>query len=112
MPDRYVDNNAGFTMVELMVGVTLLIIILIPFIGTFSDAARLLGYGRDKSITINLLQQRAEEIKTSGYNNLPAGETSFADYSGSGWTLVQKVSNIDTMPDQTGQTAVKKSNWY
>ncbi|MGI9862730.1 type II secretion system protein [Moorella naiadis] len=101
-------NQDGFTLVEVMVAVLLLGIVLVPFMGALTDGIQLLYRGRDRVIAAYLLQQRAEEIKAAGYDNLPAGETAYPNYSGSAWTLKQNVSTVTSMPGQGGSAVVKK----
>ncbi|GEA15372.1 hypothetical protein E308F_16160 [Moorella sp. E308F] len=98
----------GFTLVEMVIAVSLLIIVLVPFMGALTNGIMMLYRGRDRSVASYLLQQRAEEIKAAGYDNLPVGETAYPNYGGSAWTLKQNVSTINSMPGQCGSAVVKK----
>lgn len=101
-------NQGGFTLVEVVIAVSLLIIVLVPFMGALTNSIMMLYRGRDRSVASYLLQQRAEEIKNAGYDNLPVGEAVFPNYGGSTWTLKQNVSTVNSMPDQGGSVVVKK----
>lgn len=105
---HYTRNQSGFTLVEVMVAVLLLGIVLVPFMGALTNGIMMLYRGRDRSVASYLLQQRAEEIKAAGYDNLPVGETAYPNYGGSAWTLKQNVSTVTSMPGQGGSVVVKK----
>lgn len=105
---RYGRKQDGFTLVEVVIAVSLLIIVLVPFMGALTNGIMMLYRGRDRSVASYLLQQRTEEIKTVGYDNLPVGEAVFPNYGGSTWTLKQNITAVNSMPGQGGSVVVKK----
>lgn len=101
-------NQDGFTLVEVVIAVSLLVIVLVPFMGALTNGIMMLYRGRNRSVASYLLQQRAEEIKAAGYDNLPVGETAYPNYGGSSWTLKQNVSTVTSMLGQGGSAVIKK----
>ncbi|OIQ55883.1 hypothetical protein MOTE_23830 [Moorella thermoacetica] len=105
---RYGRKQDGFTLVKVVIAVSLLIIVLVPFMGALTNGIMMLYRGRDRSVASYLLQQRAEEIKATGYDNLPVGETAYPNYGGSAWTLKQNITAVNSMLGQGGSNVVKK----
>ncbi|ADL13271.1 type IV pilus modification PilV family protein [Acetohalobium arabaticum] len=61
----------GMSLIEVMVGITLLFIALVPILGYFVSSTRMVSETEKKSIALNLAQQKMEKLKSKDFVDLP-----------------------------------------
>lgn len=71
------SDQRGFTLIELMAAVTILVIVIAPALGLFSASFANNREAKEKTMAVALAQAKLEELKTAHYQELSAlvGET-------------------------------------
>lgn len=77
----YWHPEEGMSLIEVMIGITILSIALIPILGYFVNSTKMVTETESRSIALNLAQQKMEEIKNIDFDNLNKSEiTDNEDY--------------------------------
>ncbi|GAB6137117.1 hypothetical protein JCM15060_03060 [Halanaerobaculum tunisiense] len=67
---KYLVTEAGMTLIEVMIGITILTTALLPIMGFFINQTRLTYESGLRSEALQLAQQAMEEIKATEFNRL------------------------------------------
>jgi len=106
---RAIQKN-GFTLVEVLVGVTLLIIIAVGIYGAFTGVLKVISVSRTKIIAMDLANERFELIRNLPYQQvgisggIPNGVISHTENfvrSGATFVATTTIRNIDDLFDGT-----------
>lgn len=100
-------SEAGFTLVEVILAATILVIAIVPIFDVFTGSLRQIYLGRDIQQASWLIQQAYEEAKAIPFAELQLGSTTDPDYAGSGLELRRDVEEVLSMP-QGEEYFVKK----
>ena len=98
-------DNRGLTLVELLVGVVILAIVIVPLLHVFVTGAsterKSRAYGDATAAAQNLLEQaQASDIDAIFANSaLTLDGASFYQYDGSSYTLITPSSTTSAVPD-------------
>ncbi|HNW39613.1 MAG TPA: prepilin-type N-terminal cleavage/methylation domain-containing protein [Candidatus Omnitrophota bacterium] len=97
-------RNKGFTLIELMVGVAILLIVIIATLGSFIYCMLLNESSKNIAMASNDAQYALEQIKNISFNNIPAyiqnyPSTQFANLPNESITFPNPVytSTLDTI---------------
>lgn len=98
-------GNSGFTLIEVLIAVLILVAAIIPLMTAFIHGARWTAESRDLITAVNLAQGKLEELKNRPYAKLEEGEPtdpnqtppSFPGYPG--YTYRVAVSETDVSGD-------------
>ncbi len=66
------QNEKGFTLIEVLVSITLLVIIITPLLSLFIQGFGNNQYARANTVAVGLAQQQMEELKAEGLRNIKA----------------------------------------
>lgn len=69
---KTVNNEQGFTLIELIAAVTILAIIIAPVLGLFSASFKNNRTAKEKTVAVALAQAKMEELKAMHYQELLA----------------------------------------
>lgn len=101
-------DEAAFTLVEVVVAITLIAVTLIPMLMMFEFAGTSTIVAKDKNRAVALAQQKMEEVRSMNYSDLTIGtwaETQVA--SGISYYIQVKVDSPVTLDGQS-TTSVKE----
>ena len=68
-------NMKGFTLIEVMIASTILLLALLPIASIFPDAYRNVDRSGEQTVALTLAQQRIEWLRNQSYAALTAGTT-------------------------------------
>ncbi|MFP7753283.1 type II secretion system minor pseudopilin GspI [Thermodesulfobacteriota bacterium B35] len=98
-PEEIGHDQAGFTLLEVMVAVAILAIALVTLIGSQSQSVSLAGLTRFDTTASLLAAGKMTELQLAGFDDLTDGEGDFGEqFAGYRW----KVSVTDLTADDTG----------
>lgn len=109
-----VREEAGHTLLELVVALTLLALVMLPFLTGLGTAARGVEVVEGKLLAARLLEREAEKTKAELRSQVEtAGEMTYGDqfdddYAGSGLRLERRVEPVVVMADGAGRPAVAR----
>lgn len=103
---KFLLNNRGFTLVELIVASALLVIVLVPLFTTLTESYMHLRMTDDYHKATFFLQQKAEELRSSSFDGL--SNQNFTSYQGSKYDLIQTVTDVEDMKDSDNNIVIKK----
>ena len=89
-------TNHGFTLVEVLVSISVLGMMLVFFASTFSNTRLSRDVAR-QDIALRIIKQKMEDLRALGYNNLPVNGT-FSN------------SLLSSLPSGVGSTTVSDFN--
>ncbi len=99
-------NQRGHVLLEILVAILLLSLFLTYVFDGFSGVFAQIFSSGSYFKSANLLQAAVEEIKVQSYDEVSGYEVE--NYKDSGFKLVVKVSSVEDMTDEEGNTVVKK----
>lgn len=70
-------NEDGLSLIEILLGITLLVIVLTPMLGFFGNSANIIRQTDIKEKALSLAQERMEELKTVDYDDLEDEEENY-----------------------------------
>jgi len=89
-------DRRGFTLIELIVSITILAIVIVPTLGLFSAAFKNNRYAKEKLVAIALAQGRIEELKAMNYQNLIGQEgTTAVEKDGTKYSIITIIEPIN-----------------
>lgn len=99
-------------MLESMVSISLMAMAIVPALALLSYGLDTTRSGGQRLELAAILQQAAEEVKATSFDELANGATETPDFAGSGFTLTKTISDVDGMAETSctgaGQVVVKK----
>ncbi|MFQ5881715.1 MAG: prepilin-type N-terminal cleavage/methylation domain-containing protein [Candidatus Methylomirabilales bacterium] len=93
------NNARGFSVIEVLIGATILTVALLAIASMFPTAYSNVGRSGEQTVAVTLAQQRIEELKNQAYTALAAGQTTEAltgEYAG----YTRKTTIEDNVPTQ------------
>ena len=101
-------NEAGFTMVELMIAVVVLVIGVVALAGTSAFVTRQIGRSRTATIATEVGTRRLEQLKLAAAPNGATAACASADFASSGAPITERgvteswtVNTVGTMSTAT-----------
>ena len=97
-------TQKGFTMIEILVAI---FIIMVALMGILTVASMVISgntYSRDFTTAITLSQEKLEELKNDGYDNLTGGTGSSSIYTTT-WSVT------DDNPEADMKTVTASTSW-
>ena len=87
-----IKGSSGFSLLEVMIAMTILLVGLLGVVGLFETGVNALGAGNKRTIASHLAENKMEEIRSSNLRSLADGE----DFPSPGmtrrWTISQSVT--------------------
>lgn len=90
---KLIQNEKGFSLIEVVVTSAILALILVPLITTLAQSQKVVYYGRAYLEADNLIMQAAEEAKAAAFASLQSQTQN--NYKGTPYTLYQNVKVLD-----------------
>ena len=93
---NFIQKKGGFTLVELMLALTILIFVVLGTSSTIINIARITANARKTTLASDLCQSKIEEIKSFGYNATLNSDENNIDEKGNpggSFTRTVRVSN-------------------
>ena len=90
-------NSAGFSLAEVIIAITLLGI-MVFVIANIPQAIRIISSSQVESKVREVVAKKMEDIRLTGYDNLPIGTTNFSDPRLSSLTAVSAVTTVVDCP--------------
>ncbi|MDQ7794984.1 MAG: prepilin-type N-terminal cleavage/methylation domain-containing protein [bacterium] len=103
---RRVRDEAGFTLVEVMVAVLILGLVLVAACYGMNATLAGIRLGEDVAVAVGLLRQVAEETKLIPFADL--ADAAWDDYGGKGYDLEREVAVVLTHPDNPAVAEIKQ----
>ncbi|MBM7622735.1 prepilin-type N-terminal cleavage/methylation domain-containing protein [Sporohalobacter salinus] len=73
------QQERGMTLIEVLVGITILAVILISILGYFVRSTKVVSETEKRSIALNLAQKKMEELKGMEFDNLSEEDEDYGD---------------------------------
>ena len=89
-------NESGFTLVEVIIAIVILMIGVIALMGASAMVSRMIGSGRHSTQAVEVATRRLENLRTIAYSTDPpctAGTFTSGTASGTGYTETWTVAN-------------------
>lgn len=110
MPNKHQKNNKGFSLLELLVAITILAVVMIPMLHSFVSAARANAKAKKLMEATTAAQNLMEEMKASGpseflnkYSAYSKEQITVKDVDGN---IIDTVTDLNGNPVYTYQTTI------
>jgi len=98
------QKEEGMSLVEVVVGIAILSIALIPILNYFANSTKIVYQTGVRAQALNLAQAKMEELKIKSFNNLTDKIENYGDISG--YPNFKRV--VDIQPNYDGNSDIKK----
>jgi len=91
-----VQDNHGFTLIEIIIAIFILVVALMGLAGVASTVINGNSFSKEITTATTLAQEKIEELKNTNYQNLGDGTDSQSIYTRI-WTITQTATHIKTI---------------
>ena len=100
--EKYLSDESGATLVELMVAIVITTIIMVGGLQFFYGGKLFLNHGKDQRIALAIAEQRMETVLCYPYNQMADSLSEVSTVIGGKWTRGTSFSGVDDETDGLG----------